>query len=99
MLKIYNGRKAFWQWDSGQKMLVTYEGPCDIHFKIPGEDVAISAPTYLLEGRTVADVPDQLLQVPGHLTAYIYICVGDKYTAIMEQFPIIPRQKPANYGQ
>lgn len=97
MLAIYDGRKAFFQWDSGQKLLVSHEGVCDVHYKHPGEDTALVVKTYDLDGKTVADVPNILLQEAGTITAYVYICVGDACTIHKAIFTVIPRQRPADY--
>lgn len=98
MLTIYDGRSAFYQWDSGQKLRVNYAGKvCEVHYKNPGEDVALVVETYELEGQTVADVPNILLQQAGKLTAYVYVCEGDNCTIDKTIFDIRPRQKPADY--
>lgn len=97
MLAIYDGREAFYQWDSGQKLLVTHEGVCEVHYKQPGEETALAVNTYDQDGQTVADVPNILLQEAGKLTAYIYVCVGDACTIKKAIFTIKPRPKPADY--
>lgn len=97
MLAIYDGREALWQWDIGQKLLVTHEGVCEVHFKQPGEETALTVNTYNLDGKTVADVPNILLQEGGKLTAYIYVCVGDACTIQKAVFTIKPRPRPADY--
>ena len=97
MLAIYDGREALWQWDIGQKLLVTHEGVCEVHFKQPGEETALTVQTYDLGGQTVANVPNILLQEAGKLTAYIYVCVGDAYTIQKAIFTIKPRPRPADY--
>lgn len=97
MLAIYDGREAFYQWDSGQKLLVAHWGICEVHYKQPGEDTALAVKTYELGGQTVADVPNILLQEAGKLTAYIYVCVGDACTIQKAIFTIKPRPKPADY--
>jgi len=97
MLAIYDGREALWQWDIGQKLLVTHEGVCEVHFKQPGEETALTVQTYDLGGQTVANVPNILLQEAGKLTAYIYVCVGDACTIQKAIFTIKPRPRPADY--
>lgn len=97
MLDIFNGRKAFFQWDSGQKLTVSHAGICEVHFHHPGHDSALVVKIYELEGQRVADVPNILLQEAGGITAYIYICIGDECTVFSKKFEVIPRQKPADY--
>lgn len=98
MLTIHDGRPAFYQWDTGQKLRVNNPGRiCEVHYKNPGEDTALVVSTYTLDGQTVADVPNILLQQAGKLTAYVYICMGDACTIDKAIFDIKPRQKPADY--
>lgn len=97
MLDIFNGRKAFYQWDSGQKLTVSHAGICEVHFHHPGHDSALVVKIYELEGQRVADVPNILLQEAGEIIAYIYLCIGDECTVFRKKFEVIPRQKPADY--
>lgn len=97
MLTIYNGREALWQWDSGQRLIVPQGSGCEVHYKNPGEDMALVVNTYELDGQTVADIPNILLQRAGELTAYVYICMGDACTIDKTVHHILPRPKPADY--
>ena len=97
MLAIFGNRKAFYQWDSGQKLLVTYDGTCEVHFRNPGKKTALTVIPYEYEGKVVVDVPNILLQNAGIITAYVYNCVGDECTINQDTFNVIPRQRPADY--
>lgn len=97
MLTIYNGRDALWQWDSGQRLIVPHGSGCEVHYKNPGEDMALVVNTYELDGQTVADIPNILLQRAGELTAYVYVCMGDACTIDKTVHHILPRPKPADY--
>lgn len=97
MLTIYNGRDALWQWDSGQRLIVPHGSGCEVHYKNPGEDMALVVNTYDLDGQTVADIPNILLQRAGELTAYVYLCIGDACTIDKTVHHILPRPKPADY--
>lgn len=98
MLSIHDGRNAFYQWDTWQKLRVQHPGKiCEVHYKNPGEETALVVGTYDLDGQTVADVPNILLQEAGKLTAYVYICAGDACTIDKTTFDVKPRQKPADY--
>lgn len=97
MLTIYNGRDALWQWDSGQRLIVPHGSGCEVHYKNPGEDMALVVNTYELDGQTVADIPNILLQRAGELTAYVYVCMDDACTIDKTVHHILPRPKPADY--
>lgn len=97
MLTIYNGRKHFWQWDSGQRLVVEDGAICEVHFHNPGGEVALTVKTYEMNGSHVADVPNILLQKSGQINAWVYICVGDDCTIQERSFEVWPRQRPADY--
>jgi hypothetical protein len=98
VLTIYDNRKAFYQWDTGQKIIVSYPGKnCEVHFENPGEATALAVSTYKLGGHTVADVPDILLQRPGNIVAYVYVCAEEACTIGRTTFEVLSRQKPADY--
>lgn len=97
MLKIYNGRSHFWQWDSGQKLLVDYEQVCEVHFHNPGGERAYTVHAYDLDGKSVADVPNILLQSARQINAWVYVCVGDECTIREHSFDVWPRQRPDDY--
>lgn len=97
MLTIYNGRKHFWQWDSGQRLVVETGAGCEVHFRNPSGKDALIAHTYEMYGKTVADVPDILLQSSGQISAWVYICIGDDCTISENSFDVWPRQKPSDY--
>lgn len=98
MLAIYDGRSHFWQWDTGQRLKVDMAGhACEVHYRDPNSTVALVVDTYELDGHTVADVPNILLQGTDSVLAWVYICEGDECTKHETRFSIYPRQKPADY--
>lgn len=97
MLTIYNGRKHFWQWDSGQRLIVENGTICEVHFRNPDGEDALIVHTYEMDGKSVADVPDILLQKSGQVNAWVYLCVGDDCTIQENSFDVWPRQKPSDY--
>ena len=97
MLTIYNGRQHFWQWDSGQRLVVESGTICEVHFRNPDGEDALIVSTYDMDGKTVADVPNILLQKSGQISAWVYVCVGDDCTISEQSFEVWPRQKPAGY--
>lgn len=97
MLAIYDGRSHFWQWDSGQRLTVASASACEVHFRNPDGDAALTVGTYVHNGKTVADVPNILLQDNHSIVAWVYICIGDECTVKEHSFEVWPRQKPADY--
>lgn len=98
MLKIFDGRACFYQWDTDQKLSVEYaENACHVHFENPAGDTTYDVETYTLDGRLVADVPNILLQTAGKIRAWIYRCAGDECTIETTIFRVQERQKPADY--
>lgn len=97
MMKIYNGRGHFWQWDTGQRLIVDYEHVCEVHFYNPYGDKALTVRTYDLDGQRVADVPNILLQTPERVKAWVYICIGDACTVREQYFDVWQRQRPDDY--
>ena len=97
MLTIYNGRSHFWQWDVDQKLKVDVGHACEVHFRNPDGETALVVETYTLDGWTVANVPNVLLQRDGSVSAWVYICEADECTKYQTSFDVWPRQKPADY--
>lgn len=97
MLQIYDGRAHFWQWDTNQKLKVDAGHACEVHFLDRNSTTALVVDTYTINGQTVADVPNILLQDDRTLLAWVYICEGDECTKQEARFEVWPRQKPADY--
>ena len=97
MLAIYDGRSHFWQWDINQKLKIDSGHACEVHFRDPDGATALVVSTYTLDGQTVANVPNKLLQGSDSILAWVYICEGDECTKQEARFAVWPRQKPADY--
>lgn len=82
------GINHFWQWDKGQKLLVS--GVDEIQIERPGEESTLNIA--VVDG--VANVPDECLQRAGRLVAYA--SAGDS-TLGRFAFQVLGRQKPADY--
>lgn len=96
--KLFNGRNRFYQWDVNQKLIVLdYDPNCQIHFKSPGERCSLLVKPYVLNGQTVIDVPNKILQDSGSVVIYAYYYKDEKYTKQNFVFDIVKRQKPVNY--
>lgn len=94
-LKIYNGRKYFYQYDHNQKLILDGDLPLtDLHFVTDEYDKAVCMPVYDDNSVKVCDVPDKLLETYGKLTVYGWI---DEYTVIRFVFKIVERKQPDDF--
>ena len=76
IFKIYDGRTSFWQWDTGQKLIVLDENVTQVHFSNKDVNHSIDRDVYEYEGKRICDIPDEVLQSSGNLVAYAYIYNG-----------------------
>lgn len=74
IFKIYDGRTSFWQWDTGQKLIVLDESITEVHFSHRDMKHAECEKVYVDydTGLRVVNIPDLLLQLPKILIAYVY---------------------------
>ncbi len=98
-LIIADGRSLFYQWDTGQQLIVENGDGCrEVHFCHNGDETALVCPIREAEGRRVADVPNILLQRAGTLIAYLS---EETETAVRtlhgNSFCVKPRPKPEDY--
>lgn len=98
-LKIFNGRPRFKQWDLNQKLICEGVEPgTQIHFASSDSEKALVVESYELNGKTIANVPNILLQVAIQLYVYVYIRESDeKYTIHRVIFGVDERPKPDDY--
>lgn len=97
MFEIFDGRKDFFQWDLNQKIIVA-EKFDRLHFAIGGKIEATEVKE--IDGQFVAEVPNIILQIAGHLIVYAYVIGKDDeetITKIQECFWIKGRPKPPDY--
>ena len=94
MFKILNGREHFWQWDTGQKLIVDGDICSEVHFCNGTSDCSL-----ICEVRDgTVDVPNILLQEAKSIKAYAYVCGEDnQYTECVQMFLVMPRTKPDDY--
>ena len=97
MFKIYDGRSAFYQWDVGQKLIVSID--CnEVHFTNDGDRAVVFLP-YEENGTRLVKVPNTFLQECEPLTVYAYVYgEGGHYTKMQKTFGVIPRPKPDDYA-
>lgn len=98
-LRIKGGRSCFYQWDSGQAVVVEHEGTIhEVHFAHKGDKNALTVIPKEIENCVEAKVPSILLQSAETLFAYLVFRDADgTETRRSASFPVIPRPKPDGY--
>lgn len=94
MLRIENGRAAFYQWDVGQRLIVEHDDVVEVAFDNSQTSPALVCTVYQESGIRYVDVPNILLQQP--FTLRVYGCCGECVRAA-NVFKVIPRERPSDY--
>ena len=99
IFKIYDGRTNFWQWDTGQKLIVLGSSIDQVHFAHKDMTHALKENVYMDDnGLMVCNVPDIVLQLPKTLIVYAYIIDDNgNRTKYSVKFAVNPRPIPDNY--
>lgn len=101
IFKIYDGRTNFWQWDTGQKLIVLDESVTEVHFSNRNMEHSKRKQVYTesTTGLRIVCVPDLLLQLPKNLIAYAYANdgKGTGKTVKSVKFAVIQRPIPTDY--
>lgn len=99
IFKIYDGRTSFWQWDTGQKLIVLDENVTEVHFSNRNMSHSQRAQVYTMEdGTRVCNIPDIILQLPRNLVAYAYTTDGKSSKTVKSvKFAVIQRPIPDDY--
>jgi hypothetical protein len=100
LLDIYDGRSDFWQWDTGQKLIVLDESVTEVHFSNRSMEHSKKKTVYTdKDGVRVVHIPDLLLQLPKNLIAYAYASDGKGAgkTVKSVKFAVIQRPIPVDY--
>lgn len=98
MFELLNNRKQFYQWDTGQRLIVNDYACSEVHFGIGDSDNSLRLEVYEDEGKRIVDVPDILLQEQGILKVYAFVCdEGERYTKRERAFRVFGRPKPEGY--
>jgi hypothetical protein len=96
IFEIYNGRNAFYQWDSNQQLILNGLGlNTEIHFRSINESAALVVKPYVKNNKILVDVPNILLQSSENIVVWAY---DDRHTKAQAVFTVIPRQRPADYA-
>ena len=91
MIKIYDGRNEFYQWDLDRKLIVDDTTVTELHFCNKTSDCSLVVA--VRDG--IADVPNILLQTDWTINVYAYC--GDCYTKEHATFKVNRRSKPDDY--
>ena len=96
-MNIFDGRKAFYQWDTNRK--IRLNAPCqELHIGRGGDETTIDVEVLVNGGDYYAEVPDEILQDATPFIAYGYVTTPDgNYTRVQQRFAVIAREKPAGY--
>lgn len=100
IFKIYDGRTSFYQWDTGQKLIVLNEDVTEVHFSNRNMEHSKQKQVYTdKNGLRVVNVPDLLLQLPKNLIAYAYAKDdnGAGRTIKSVKFAVVQRPIPVDY--
>lgn len=100
IFKIYDGRTNFWQWDTGQKLIVLDDSVTEVHFSNRNMEHSKKKTVYVnKEGLRVVNIPDLLLQLPKNLIAYAYAKDenGVGRTVKSVKFAVMQRPIPVDY--
>lgn len=98
-LKILGPRPYFWQWDSGQKLVVGNCNCDEVHFCNGTKDSALVVKIETTDdGTRTVDVPNILLQVAEPIKAYLFHRnASGNMTRTRYIFQVIERTKPEDY--
>lgn len=99
MMRIYDGRTEFYQYDTNQKLI------CDsckigeeIHFSNDFYSKAAMCRTYEFEGSIVVDVPNLYLLTSGELLVYLTHIDNDSRSTLKQYtFAVKERKRPSDY--
>ncbi len=95
MITLKNGRDELFQWDIGQRILLTDETlPHEVHFRNTNSTKAL---VVLMQGNE-APIPNILLQEPYPIEVLLYYeDLDESYTIKRKTFTVIPRPQPEDY--
>ena len=98
VFKIYDGRTNFWQWDTGQKLIVLDKSITEVHFSNRNMTHSIVSKVYKIGDTRVCNIPDAILQLPRNLVAHAYINDASARTTVKSvKFAVMPRPIPEGY--
>ena len=101
MILLEDNRKALYQWDLNQRLILTdIEAGTEVQISDSNntDEYCLTTKTYNENGNIYAKIPNIYLQKSGILYVYIYVYQGDKsYTKYYTEIIVLPRKKPSDY--
>lgn len=94
MFKIYDGRESFYQWDLDQQLVVADSTIPEVHFCNRTDECSLVCETYVVDGLTLVNVPNILLQEDWDINVYAY---DGKATKHSSRFEVKRKTKPSDY--
>lgn len=99
MLKIYDGRDYFFQWDLNQRMIVDDPNIFEVNFCNGTMDCTLACEVFVENGLRLVNVPNILLQTPVQINVFAMIKNADQsYTSRSQRFHVQRRTKPEDYA-
>lgn len=98
-LQVLGQKPYFWQWDTGQKLVVDNRDCGEVHFDNGTTDKALVVQIKSdKDGNRVAEVPNILLQMAKPLKAYLFQeTENGAMTSTLYPFQVLARAKPEDY--
>lgn len=98
MFSIFDGRKNFYQWDTGQRLIVNENVCSEVHFCNGMDDCALVCEIYEENGLRLVDVPNILFQSAEIIRVFAVVQEHNgKHTRRSQKFVVMDRTKPATY--
>ena len=98
LLKIYDGRGGFWQWDKGQRLIILDDSITTVHLSHKGEKSSRELDIKIENSMRICDIPDVFLQVPKNLVVYaVEQDYNEACTITAIEFAVKTRPQPDGY--
>ena len=97
IFRISDGRKAFYQWDSDQKLIISAPICSQVHFCNQYTEKALVVDVKETDGTRWCNVPNILLQEASKIKVYTYSISDGCRTTHECIFDVVPRKRPESY--
>lgn len=98
LFTLTDGRKLFYQWDTGRQLIVNNESFEEVHFCNGSSDSSIVREVFEQDGKRLVNVPNILLQDTRSITVFAYVKDSSGgYTYHSELYGVRARPKPDGY--
>lgn len=98
ILKIFDGRTSFWQWDIGQKFAILSDSVTEVHLSHKGVKSSRELKIKVENNMRICDIPDVFLQIPKNLIVYaVHSTSESEHTITSIEFAVKTRPMPDGY--